>query len=224
MEQTEQNIKCVVMGGGGHARVLIETLLSDRTVQINGILDPDKSKWNTNILEIPILGNDSIIPDLISQGVNYFAVGIGSVGNNQLRRELFELALSYGLKPLTGIHSSSICSESANIGPGSQIFPGAIINYGSQIESNVIINTGAIVEHDCIIESHSHIATGARLCGTVKIGEESHIGAGAIILQNVQIGTCSIIGAGAVVLHDVENNSIVAGIPARPINDRCIKD
>ena len=40
---------------------------------------------------------------------------------------------------------------------------GVVINAGTKIGENVIINTGAIVEHDCIIDHHGHIATGARL-------------------------------------------------------------
>ena len=217
MHQSSSNIKCLIIGGGGHAKVLIDTISSRGLVRIIGILDPEKDKWNTTILGIPIVGDDSAIPELVSQGANAFIVGVGSTGNNQLRRRLFELGTQYGLEPIKAIHINSICSEAIDIGPGSQVLPASIINHGSTIGYNVIINTGSIIEHDCIIESHSHIATGARLCGTVHIGENTHIGAGATILQNIRIGSNVIVGAGSVVLEDIRNNSIVAGVPAIPI-------
>jgi acetyltransferase-like isoleucine patch superfamily enzyme len=63
----------------------------------------------------------------------------------------------------------------------------------------------------------------------VRIGENSFIGFGVIVLPNVSIGRNCVVGAGSVVAHDVEDDSVVAGVPARLIRrivrqDECIHE
>ena len=53
------------------------------------------------------------------------------------------------------------------------------------------------------------------------IGNDVWVGAGAQILRGVTVGDGAVIGAGAVVTHDVEPYSIVAGVPAKKIGQRC---
>ncbi|MCQ1535496.1 acyltransferase [Methanosarcina sp. KYL-1] len=55
--------------------------------------------------------------------------------------------------------------------------------------------------------------------GPIKIKHDAWIGAGSIIFPNVTIGEGSVVGAGAVVKEDVEPYTIVAGVPAKKIND-----
>ena len=55
--------------------------------------------------------------------------------------------------------------------------------------------------------------------GTIQIKDDAWIGAGAIILPNITIGEGSVVGAGAVVTKDVEPYTIVAGVPAKKINE-----
>ena len=47
------------------------------------------------------------------------------------------------------------------------------------------------------------------------IEDSASIGSGAIIMGGIRIGKGAMIGAGAVVTKNVENNTIVAGVPAR---------
>ncbi|MCJ7472342.1 MAG: transferase, partial [Actinobacteria bacterium] len=49
--------------------------------------------------------------------------------------------------------------------------------------------------------------------------EKAKIGANCTILPGVTIGRNSLVGAGSVVTKDVEDNSVVAGNPARVINN-----
>ena len=210
--------KCVILGGGGHAKVLIDILqFQSQDVSIRGILDRNTEFWGSNIYGVPILGGDDLLPGLISEGVNCFVVGLGGVGNNNPRQRLFEFGLACHLQPYTVIHPNALISRFATITPGAQLFPGAIINAGARIGQNVIVNTGSIVEHDCEIMEHVHIASGAKLAGAVKVGVGVHIGAGATILQCVTIGEYTVIGAGAVVLKDVPPRSVFVGVPARPL-------
>lgn len=213
---TGDRVRCLILGGGGHARVLIDSLLSGGGVAEHyGVLDKDRSLWGKEVLGVRVLGGDELLPEQVRQGATHFVVGVGSVGDNGSRRRLFELGLTHGLMPVTVRHPSAICSQWAKVGEGSALFPGAIINAGAIIGVNVIVNSGSIVEHDCVVGDHVHVATGSRLCSTVCVGVGTHIGAGATVRQGIAIGEGAIVGAGSVVVKDVAPWAVVVGVPAR---------
>lgn len=55
--------------------------------------------------------------------------------------------------------------------------------------------------------------------GCIEVGNNVFIGAGAKVLYDVRIGSNVIIAAGAIVNKDVPDNSVIAGVPAKIIND-----
>ncbi len=205
---------CIIFGGGGHAKVLIESLLASDSSLSLVILDRDSARWGQQVLEVPILGNDSILPRLMADGARFFVVGVGGVGDNAPRKQLFDKGISSGLEPFTVKHPASVCSRWARLGPGCQLLPGSIVNAEAELGRNVLVNSGAIVEHDCKIGDHVHIASGAVLASTVTVGAGAHIGCGAAVRQLVFIGEGAIVGAGAVVVKDVPPNAKVVGVPA----------
>ncbi|MDX9864929.1 MAG: acetyltransferase [Anaerolineaceae bacterium] len=208
--------RCVILGGGGHARVLIDAILLVGQVELHGILLPDESLWGSDVFGVPVLGGDALLSSLVAQGVDSFVVGLGSVGDSSIREKLYHYGLDLGLDVLSVCHPAAILSPRARYGRGGQFLPGSIVNAGAVIGENVIVNSGAIVEHDCQIGDHVHIATGAHLSGTVQIGEGAHIGTGAIVRQGIKIGTNALVGAGAVVVKDVPPDTLVTGVPAHP--------
>jgi UDP-perosamine 4-acetyltransferase len=206
--------RVVVLGGGGHARVVIEVMRAQGTALPYAVLDTNPALWGREALGVPIRGDDALMVELIREGVTHAIVGLGSVGDNRPRRRLHALAQQYGLQLLTAIHPSAICSSSASIGRGTLVCPMAVVNAAAVVGANVILNTGAIIEHDCAIGDDAHVATGARLASGVFIGSLAHIGAGATIRQQLVIGEGAIVGAGAVVVKDVKPWTVVMGVPA----------
>ncbi len=206
-----------LLGGGGHARVLLDCLLETPSVEPWGILDSDRKAWGSEVFGVRVAGGDNWLPKLRSLRVTHFVIGLGSTGNNSPRERLYRQAMAEQLSALTVRHASALCSARAFFGAGAQVLAGVVVNAGATIGDNVILNTGSIVEHDCRIGDHVHIATGARLSGDVKVGRGAHIGAGATIRQGITIGAQAIVGAGAVVVDDVEDNAVVVGVPARKI-------
>ena len=211
---------CLILGGGGHARVIIECLRANKTEESLGILDRDPALGQQEVLGVPVLGGDELLPHLAREGTTRFLVGLGGVGDNRPRQRLFESGLKHGLNPLTLCHPSAVCSPSASLGGGTVVFPGAVVNACTRLGTNVIVNTGAIVEHDCTVGDHVHLATGSRVCSTVRIGNAAHIGAGSTVRQGISIGEGAIVGAGAVVVKDVEPWTVVVGVPARVLKTR----
>src|SRR5689334_6712603 len=207
-------IKVIGFGAGGHARVVIDILATIGGFEVVGLLDGDRSLWNTQILGVPVLGDDNLRDEFHQRGVHSAFIGLGSIKNAEPRKRLYELARASGFELVRAIHPSAVVSRHAIVGDGPMIMAGAIVNPSARIGNNVIINSGAIVEHDCELADHSHVATGARLGGAVKVGEGSHIGLGASIREGVRVGAGAIVGAGAVVIEDVSDRTVVVGVPA----------
>ena len=196
---TSENEHCIILGGGGHASVLIDIIKANKIARPYAILDNDSSRWGGDLLGVPILGDDDLLSELTTKGIRYFLVGLGSTDDNKPRRRLYELGLSHRLKPLTVKAPNAFCSPYAQVGPGCQLLPAAVVNARADIGENVIINSGAIIEHDCILGNHVHVATGARLASTVRVGTGAHIGVGATVRQLISIGEGAVVGAGAAV-------------------------
>jgi len=214
---TDGRVRCVILGGGGHAAVVIDALLAARQGAPYCVLDVDPARWGKDILGVPIRGGDDRLPELIREGVTCFVVGLGGVGDNGPRQRLFERGLAAGLSPVTVLHPSAVQSPQAHAGAGSVILAGAVVGVGAVLGVNVLVNTGSIIEHDCVVEDHVHVATGAKLGGAVRVEKGAHVGIGATVCQGLTVGEGAVIGAGAVVVKDVSPWSVVAGVPARPL-------
>jgi UDP-perosamine 4-acetyltransferase len=219
MNQSSRKL-CVILGAGGHASVLLEAMLLQPSEFEFVVLDSNKNLHGKEMLGVPILGDDSLIPRLKRQSDTRFVIGVGGAGNTTPRQRLYELALSSGLLPLSVLHPSAICSSTALFGEGVQVLAGCIVNTAATIGDNTIINSGAVVEHGCRIESHVHIASSATVCGDVFVGEAAHIGAGATIKQGITIGRRAIVGAGSVVIKDIPAGVVAVGVPARNLGDK----
>ena len=205
--------KIVLIGGGGHAKVIIELIKSQKMYDIIGICDNQKSK----VLDIPIIGTDEYLPELYQQGVKQAFICIGSIGNPKKRWDLYKNLKKIGYQLPCLIHPSAIVSSRVTLGEGTCVMPGAIINVDTHIGRMGIINTGSIVEHDCQIDDNVHISPGACLCGGVKIGQHTHIGAKAVVNQGITITNHVIVGSGSVVINDVLTQSIIVGNPAHTL-------
>jgi len=206
----------VILGAGGHAKVLIEALRSQGNDDSIVALDNNAELWGHKVQGVPVLGGDDLLPRLVKNGLRRFVNGLGGVRDNRPRKELFEQALALGLEPISVIHPSAIISSSAELGPGCQVLAGAVINASAVLGSNVIVNTRAVVEHDCRLGSHVHVASGAVLCSGCTLGEGVHVGASAVVRQILEIGEWAVLGAGTVVISNVDNEALVRGIPAKP--------
>lgn len=204
-----------IVGGGGHAKVLIEALLL-RKVKILGITESDPAKIGTEILGIQVIGNDTVIWEHAPESIQ-LVNGIGSVQLPQSRMDVFKKFKAKRFTFASVVHASAMVASDVILGEGAQIMAGAVIQPGSRIGKNSIVNTNASVDHDCIIGDHVHISPGVTLSGGVMVGNMVHIGAGATIIQGIEIGNRCLIAAGAVVVSPIQDNLTVAGVPAKEI-------
>lgn len=206
----------ILIGAGGHARVLISSLNALQR-EIIGILSPDTTLIGQSIAGIRILGNDDKVRDYVPDSVE-LVNGLGSVALLEKRKDIYIKFTKDGYKFANVIHPTATVMDNVQLGEGAQIMAGAIVQTGCQIGDNAIINTGAVVDHDCIVGAHVHIAPGAVISGGVEIGAMTHIGTGATIIQGIKIGNGAIIGAGTVVIKDIPHGKKVVGNPAKELN------
>lgn len=207
------NRSVIIIGGGGHAKVLLDALLKSG-IPVAGILDPDTSLHGNRLLGVQILGGDELLSDFPPQ--HYDLVnGVGSIKLPHARRMAFIKLKDSGYNFATVVHPSAIIGSEVELGEGSQIMAGTILQSGCRVGYNTIINTRSSLDHDCSIGSHCHIAPGATLSGGVKIGNGVHIGTGATVIQNISIGNDCLIAAGAVVVSDITEGLQVRGVPAQ---------
>ncbi|MED4552328.1 acetyltransferase [Lysinibacillus capsici] len=207
-----KNKPIIIIGNGGHARVLTEIIIS-REKKILGYTAPQEEE---NMFNLNYLGPDDIIlkyhPDEVE-----LVLGIGSVSPNPVRASIFHYFKEKGYLFANIIHPKATISSSCRVGQGVQIMAGVVIQTNAQLADNTIINTGAILDHDSIIQEHVHIAPGTTISGGVQIGEGTHIGTGVKIIQGITIGENCLIGAGSVVIKDIDDNIKAYGIPAKEV-------
>ncbi len=202
----------IVLGAGGHAKVLLDTLLSG-SVTILGIIDNDSSLLGTSLLGVPVLGGDQKLNDLPKESV-WLVNGVGSVAPINHHRKIYEKFKMRGYLFKSVIHPSSIIAKDIELPEGIQVMAGAILQTGTSVGENTIINTGASADHDCEIGAHVQLGPSVTLSGRVKVGDDTHIGTGANIVQGVRIGRGSFVGAGALVIQNLPDGTYVRAIPA----------
>lgn len=204
----------VVIGGGGHASVLI-SVLRKCGYDILGYTDNLDRK---SVLGTPYLGNDGILREVIAQNARCnAAIGVGKVDSLPTRKFLQdEIAqLGFTFPPICA--PSAIISESVSMGAGTVVLDGVVINCGTVIGEACILNTSCAVEHDCKIGENVHVAPGAIVCGGTSVGNNCMIGAGATVIHSIHICDGCMIGAGAIITSDITSSGTYVGNPARRI-------
>lgn len=211
--------KLVLIGAGGHCKVVIEIIKSMNAYEIIGITDNSKNVGEI-VSGIPVIGNDSVLKNIYLQGVSNAFICVGALKNMKIRQKIYKQLKDIGFKLPVLIHNKAIVSDSSKIYEGTCVMAGAVINAGAEVRENCIINTSSVIEHDCSISMNTHISPRACLCGGVKIGADCHIGAGSTIIQRVVIGENVTIGAGAAVICDIPFDSVAVGVPAKVIRSK----
>lgn len=206
--------KILLIGAGGHCKVILDLLSKAKEYQIIGIIDLAEYVGK-NVLGVPIIGVDADLPKFFKQGIKCCFISLGSVGNPNIRCKLYNLAKKIGFTIPNLISPQALVSSFALLGQGNYIAPKAVINAGAKIGDNCIINTGAIIEHDCCVGNFVHLSPGSILSGSVEVGNYSHIGTGSVVIQGLKIGEKTMIGAGSVVTKNIQKNVIAYGNPCK---------
>lgn len=197
--------KVIIIGAGGHGKVIADTVQCCGDT-VAGFLD-DNPDLPEEICGIPVLGK---VEDYSRYPEACFVVGTGKMGS---RRRISEMMP--GVRWYTAIHpNATVSGLDTQIGEGTVIMAGAVVNACARVGKHCIINTGAIVDHGSRVGDFAHVSVGAKLAGMVDIGEDAWIGIGAVVSNNLSVCANALVGAGAVVVRDIDTPGTYVGIPA----------
>lgn len=204
-----------ILGAGGHAKVVIDTVSAAGEFNPLGVLDDSESATGTRLWRLSVHGpisRQSILRLRIDTAVI-------AIGDNRAREDIAR-RLQGDVEWASIVHPRAVVAAGVLIGPGSVVAAGSVIQPDSRIGEHVIVNTASSIDHDCMVGDFAHIGPGARLTGCVSIGEGVLVGAGVTIVPGVSVGEHSTIGAGSVVLRDVPSHAVAVGVPARVVSAR----
>jgi sugar O-acyltransferase (sialic acid O-acetyltransferase NeuD family) len=206
--------RILLIGAGGHFRVVMDAIGSAGVFEPVAILDPGHA--GERIHGIPVSsGDDADLRRWRETGVALAHVTVGSLGDPSCRIELATRLETAGFVLAVIRHPSAVVSPSAVLGAGTYVGPGAVVGAASTLGGCCIVNTGALIDHDCEIGDFVHVAPGVTLSGAVRVGERSHLGTGATVIQRISIGSDTVVGAGSVVVRDLPDRVVAFGSPCK---------
>ena len=201
-----------IFGAGGHARVAADCAIA-AGLTVDAFYDDDESVYGRAIFGssgLKVVGGRDLAASFASAASLLIAIG-----DNHVRREISNWFAERGAAFEIVVHPSAVTGSDVQMGAGTLVVAGAVVNTGASIGEHVIVNTSASIDHDCMISDFVHISPGAHLAGNVKVGEGAHIGIGASVIPGITVGAWSVVGAGAVVMRDVPSGVTVVGLPPR---------
>ncbi|MBS1710001.1 MAG: acetyltransferase [Armatimonadetes bacterium] len=197
----------LVLGGGGHARVVLDAARSSGRI-VAGVFDDRPGRTGQTIDGFAIVGDYAGFLGKLHTGIEAFV----AVGANDVR---LRLASEAPAQWATLVHASAYVAPSAVLGVGTVVMAGAVVQPGAVVGDHVVVNTCSSVDHDCVVADGVHIAPGARLCGGVHVGDGALVGAGSVVLPNIRVGAWAVVGAGAMVRDDIPPAETWVGMPAK---------
>ncbi len=207
----------LLWGALGQAKV-VRPIVEAAGHSVCAVYDLDQS-LSPPFVDIPFMTGEAALVSWLAENRGRdiaFAVTIGGVYGHERCAVAAQLT-GEGLKPITVVHPKAWVADSARLGDGCQIMAMAAISEEAVLGRQSIVNTNASVDHECLLGDGVHVMPGATLAGCVTVGDFATIGSNATVLPRLSIGAGAMVGAGAVVIRDVPDNSLVVGVPARPV-------
>jgi len=201
----------LILGTGGHARVVASIALATKNYRIVGFLDPVRADRSERITGAPVVGT---FKDLATWRKKETAVAL-AIGDNRERHKLFQIAHRLGFRLPALIHPSAFIEKGVQIGNASIIAARAILATQVMVGNAAIINTGTSIDHESTIANFVHVAPGCAVAGRVTVEEGAFIGIGSSVIEKMRIGKWATVGAGSVVVRAIPANKTAFGTPAR---------
>ena len=204
--------KAVILGAGGHCRVILSILFAGRWYKDLEIIDLATPKQGEIIMGIPVAPGSDELPHLPDRDdIDVFL----AIGDNDMRRQWWCKLTEFGLSMPNLVSPHAVIDDSADLGDSNVICARAFIGPMVKLGKNDLINTGVILEHEARVGNHCHLAPSVTVSGRSRLEDGCFVGAGATILDGISVAGKTIIGAGATLTRSVESpGGVYVGVPA----------
>lgn len=174
--------KIGIIGAGGHAKVIAETIELMGSLQVVGFIDDKIERGFPVYKHAAVLGTIDELHEIAAQ-CDAFVIGIG---NNEVRKHLSD-RWSGTIVFETIIHPKAFVSESASIEPGTVVLAGAVISSHVKIGSQCIVNANVVIDHDSRIGEFVHLSIGTLIGSNSEVRELTTTGIGQAVPSFSQI-------------------------------------
>ncbi|MFC4386577.1 acetyltransferase [Gracilibacillus marinus] len=203
--------RLLIIGASGHGKVVADIALKMNKWQSVAFLDDNQSIKSSMGLEVLGTSGD------VFTNIDEYEIFVG-IGNNATRQKVHEMLETFGANIPVLVHPNAVIGAQVDLGIGTAVMAGAIINSCTKIGKGCIVNTGSTIDHDNNIEDFVHISPGAHLAGTVRVGKGSWLGIGSVVSNNINITNGCKVGAGSVVIKDINEPGVYVGTPAKKLD------
>lgn len=183
--------KILIVGAGGHGRALAESIELAGNYEIAGFLD-DAYAGVTAVWNYPVLGTTH---DL-SVFTRYAGSLVVAIGNNQVRKTVFERAKAAGFSMPSIVHPAAVVSRRAVMGEGCCVMAGSVVGTEAVLGQGCVVNVNASVDHHCQLGDFAYLGTGVQLAGGVRVGALAWMQAGSSAGYRVEVPDGAVVPPG----------------------------
>ncbi|WP_307449358.1 acetyltransferase [Paenibacillus sp. V4I3] len=201
----------LIIGASGHGKVVADIAIKMNNWQSIAFLDDNESIRTCVGLGVIGKSDDAF---RFKDDAEFFV----AIGNNSTRKKIQEKLETDGASVVSLVHPRAVIGTDVEIGAGTVVMAGVVINSSTKIGKGCIINTCSSLDHDNVMEDYVHISPGVTTAGSVIVGHGSWLGIGSTVINNITICSACIVGAGAVVVKDITESGTFVGVPARRVD------
>jgi sugar O-acyltransferase (sialic acid O-acetyltransferase NeuD family) len=205
----------IILGAQAVGTAALDAFLSNDVV-VYCILDDEPKLHNTELLDVPVMGNtdDGELLKLIGKKCEVFVATEDAASRRSLTKMLRD---DYEVVPVNSIHQRASVSAHAELGHGNYVGPNAVVTATAKLGDGVLVGPNAVVEGQASVGDYAQLGSGAQIGVGASVGTGAFVGAGAVLVAGIKVGDKARVGAGSVVVADVPGGQTVFGNPAKQV-------
>ena len=167
--------KLLIVGAGGHGKCCLDIARDMKFFDEIAFLDDNNIGECIN--DAKIIGSTQEMSKFVHE---YQSIFVG-IGNNIVRKQVFDQAKQLGYEIVNLISPKSTISSYASLKNGIVLFPNAVIEPNAIIGEGCIVCANTTINHDAVVNDYVLIYSNCVIRPNTNIGSYSRIGSSCTI-------------------------------------------